>query len=228
MLRVLLIVILCTVSGWMQSARANGLSQECYNVISGGAKKRFKNSAEEISFTALYNNCWAENAMSYAGPVFRSYLGRSLEILANPANVDSQIFSKNTCVKDFGLCWFEGQNAQNDVSVEEAARREVPKVLFANSIPQRDGSTVVEYVLCTNDDPTKPKEYSKVCKRGKNLTMTEYGRGDFTGDHAEDVIVNIKFGTNNDERRWCFMAIFTRKDAQMLKVYAISYLGQCE
>jgi hypothetical protein len=183
----------------------------------------------------LYLPCWGQVAVTGAKTAARSFLGKGLEFFSNPAYIEASGFSKNLCAsipsylsRNDYACWFERDTAMQNVSMEEAAKREAPKILFSDLQRARDGTDIVQFTLCTNDDPTKPKEYSKGCKRGHRATITEYGRGDFNNDNVEDILVMVKFGENTDQRRKCYMAAFMRKDNDYFKLISYSIVGLCE
>lgn len=231
---------LCTVSE-MRDARADrnvGFAQtaECGPLLKANMKVKFTSPAEEINYTNKYNTCWAEAVVINSKMARNSYLGKGLTMMAHPEYIEALPFSKHVCnagrrvrgmVRLDYPCIFELETVKDNPSLDEAIRRESPKVLFANEII-KSGTSLVEYVICTNDDPTKAKEYSKGCLRGKKFMLSEYGRGDTNGDGILDVVVSVTFGDNADTRRKCYMAVFTRKDAEMVKMINFSPVGLCQ
>jgi hypothetical protein len=232
-------VLLCILSGWADGAHAAARqkfseSPECVTLLRAGVKTLFRGPADEINYTNRYIGCWSESVIFNAKSPRYSQLGKGLEIFSNPAFLEAAGFSKLLCYGARAMqrndypCWFEMETAKQGVSVEEAARKEAPKILFTNQFTGRDGSDLVELVLCLNDDPTKPKEYSKGCSRGRKMHISEFGRGDFNGDSVDDMLVRIKYGNNDNDRKKCFMAGFTRKSGELFKMISYSPLGLCE
>lgn len=213
---------------------AMSLNRDCAGVLSGGQRTNFTGPADEINYTNQFLSCWAQVTVVNSNTANHSYLGKGLQLFSDPAFVEALGFSQNLC--DAGrkypgseyICWFGRETAQQNVSLEAAARQEVPKILFSDLQKARDATDIVQLTLCINDDPTKPKEYSKSCKRGYRASITEYGRGDFNGDKIEDILVTVKFGSNSDSVRKCYMAGFTRKDSDYFKMISFSPAGLCE
>ena len=229
-----LLLTLFTIAG-SQAAEAAPLSMDCQAVLSGPIRSSFRSRADEINYTDMYLGCWAQVMITNSKAADRSFLGNGLELFSNPAFVEAVGFSKNLCMAvptGYGRndypCWFEADTTTQNVSMEEAAKRETPKILFSGLQKAKDGTDVVQFTVCMNDDPTKPKEFSQGCKCGYRAIISEYGRGDFNGDKVEDMLLTIKFGENTSQDRKCYMASFTRKDADYFKLINFSWIGQCQ
>lgn len=230
-----LALALVMLAGVPQPAEAGPLSQDCQVALSGRIRDTFRNRADAINYTDIYLGCWAQVMIINSKAAERSFLGKGLELFSNPAFVEAAGFSKNLCTavpSGYGRndypCWFEADTATQNVSLEEAAKRESPKILFSDLQKAKDGTDVLQLTVCMNDDPTKPKEYSQGCKRGYRAIISEYGRGDFNNDKVEDMMLTIKFGENTSQDRNCYMASFTRKDADFFKLLNFSWMGQCQ
>lgn len=230
-----LIVAVFLLAGVEPAQAAAPLSLDCQAVLSSQLKESFRSRTEEIAYTDMYLGCWAQVMVLNSKTAGRSFLGRGLEAFSNPAFVEAAGFSKNLCLavpagfaRNDYPCWFEADTATQNVSLDEAARRESPKILFSDLQKAKDGTDVLQLTICMNDDPTKPKEYTQGCKRGYRAIITEYGRGDFNGDKVEDMMLTIKFGENTSQDRNCYMAGFTRKDADYFKLVNFSWMGRCQ
>lgn len=222
-----------------QAAREPGFSLplECANMLNSVVKSDFHSQSEEISYMSRYLSCWGENNVINAKTPRYAYFGKGLELFSHPEYIEAISFSKYMCaatqmrpgfIRNDYPCWLERESIAQGTSLEDAARRESPKVLFSSLMKTRNGEDMVEYVMCPNDDPTKPKEYTRGCSRGKKIEITEYGRGDMNGDGVEDMVVNIKFGESKSQSRWCYMGIYTRKDGDLIKMISFSPLGLCQ
>lgn len=230
----LFVLTLMMIAG-AQPAEAAPLSQDCQAVLSSPIRDSFRNRADQIGYTDLYLGCWGQVMILNSKAAERSYIGNGLELFSNPAFVEASGFSRNLCLSipmAYGRndypCWFEAETATQNVSLEEAARREAPKILFSDLQKARDGTDLLQLTVCMNDDPTKPKEYTQGCKRGYRAIISEYGRGDFNGDKVQDIMLTIKFGENTSQDRNCYMASFTRKDNDYFKLLNFSWMGLCQ
>lgn len=199
-------------------------------------KREFLGPADEIAYFSQYHTCWAEAAVLSSKPSRYHFLGKGLEVFSHPEYIEGIGFSKLFCgTIDIGRrsdypCWLETESIRNGESIEAAVKHEAPKVLIATLIKNnhKNANDTVEFVFCPNDDPTKPKEYTKGCRRGLKMEITEYGRGDVNRDGVEDLVVRIRYGQNGSAFRRCYMAVFTRKNAEMFKLINYSIPGQCE
>ncbi len=230
----LLLLALLTLTG-APEAKAAPLSEECRMVLKDLIRDSFRNRADEIGYTNTYLGCWGQAVIVSSEVAARSFLGKGLSLFSNPAFVEAVGFSKHLCMAGASRynntrypCWFEYETATQNVSMEEATRREAPKILFSDLQKAKDGTDVLQLTMCINDDPTKPKEYTQGCKRGYRATINEFGRGDFNRDNVEDILLTIKFGENTSQDRDCYMASFTRKDADFFKMISYSWLGRCQ
>lgn len=211
---------------------AGTLSQECATVLHEGVGTRFTSRAEQVARDNLYLGCWGENAAMQGSTALRNNIGEGLEMFSHTDYIEALSFSRQLCLaarSDNYPCWFESAEAIPDLSMEEAVRRETPKLLFTLPHYGTNGRGSVEYVLCLNDDPTKPKEFTRGCTRGYKMQISEYARSDIDRDGLMDILVNVKFGLNDTySEKSCFIAGFGRKEGHLLKLITFSPSLLCE
>lgn len=194
-------------------------------------RDRFIDANDEVTYFAKYHSCLAEKIILSGVAAQSSQFGKGLEIFTHPDYIEAIGFSKVMCKINANYpCWFEEGSIGATTTIDQAAKLEAPKVLLVQHNPSRGqrNPESVEYVLCLNDDPTKPKEYTRACERGYKMEVTEYGRTDMNKDGSEDLVVRLRYGINHNTFRQCYIAAFSRKQNELAKMIYYSPVGQCQ
>ena len=197
-----------------------------------GPTREFTSPADEVAYFNRFHNCYAERLSLNGTTPQKSFMGKGLELLSHPEYIEAIAFSKYMCTADYVNagnnypCWFETNSISTNTTMEEAAKAEAPKMLLSKLSHTHNGD-VVEYVICLNDDPTKPKEYTRSCTRGYKMEFLEYAHSDVNRDGIEDIVVRIRFGINHNDFKRCYIAAFTRKNGELVKMIYYSPTGQC-